>query len=261
MTGEAVQNEVDAGPFEIPPTGAGDSPRAGVLCLHGLTGTPYEVRPIAEALSHRGFHSRGPVLPGHDGTPEQLAATLHTDWVDCARRELTAMRGEFEQVFVVGMSMGGLVSLVLAAEQHPDGVVTIGAPLQFSLALRLAVPLVKFIYPYKPKGDGSDIRDDAARARHPGIKTMPLAAVHELIRLQRVVQRSMAKITAPILIAHGALDRTANPRDARTILAGVNSGARELNLYEHSGHVVPVDIDRDALASDVGSFLSAHRRQ
>ena len=90
---------------------------------------------------------------------------------------------------------------------------------------------------------------------------MPLASVHELMRMQRVVEDALPRITGPVMVAHGALDHTANPKDARTIFGSVNSDVRELNIYERSGHIVPVDIDREALASDVGDFLSAHCRQ
>lgn len=245
----------------MPPTGEAAVRHAAVLCLHGLTGTPYEVRSLAEALTRRGLHCLGPVLPGHDGTPEELAATRYSDWVECGRVALAGLRSQFDQVFVLGMSMGALVSLVLAAEERPDAVVSIGAPLKFHPALRIGIPLAKYVYRFNPKKGGSDIRDDEARARHPGMMTMPLASVHELMRLQRVVARQLKQITQPILIAHGALDHTANPRDAHTILAEVNSGLRELNIYENSGHIVPVDLDRDVLAADVGDFLLAHCRQ
>jgi len=257
--GVAGAEGVDARPFEFPPerSGSAASCSAGVLLMHGLTGTPYEMRSLAQVLSRRGLHCRGPVLPGHDGSPEELAATTFTDWLDCARLEFTKLRGEFDQVFVVGMSMGGLLSLALAAEDRPDAVVSIGAPLRFSRPIRLAVPLLKFVYRYRPKTDGSDIRDDAARARHPGLKTMPLAAVHQLMKLQRSVAGLLGRVTAPILVAHGVHDHTADPKDARTILAEVNSGTRELNLYGRSGHIVTVDVDRDALAQDVGNFLLA----
>ena len=44
----SIDSPVDFSPFDLP----GDSD-AGALCLHGLTGTPYEVRPLAEALAGR----------------------------------------------------------------------------------------------------------------------------------------------------------------------------------------------------------------
>jgi carboxylesterase len=68
----------DAGPFRLGAVGR-DAP--AVLCLHGLTGTPYEVRPPAEALAARGFACAGPELPGHGSSPGELARTSRSDWL------------------------------------------------------------------------------------------------------------------------------------------------------------------------------------
>ena len=75
-----------------------------------------------------------------------------------------------------------------------------------------------------------------ARARHPGYVRMPLARVHELMRLQRRVAGRLHHINAPILIAHGALDQTAHPDDARVIAAGVASDDRRFMTLPRSGH-------------------------
>ena len=250
-----VPEGVDAGEFELLPTGAGAYEATSVLCLHGLSGTPYEVRPVAERLAERGFRCRGPVMAGHARSARELARTSHEAWLDLARSEAEALRRDSDRVFVVGLSMGGLVSLELAAAGLVDGVAVIGTPLRFSAALRWAVPLAKYVYPYMSKKNGSDIQEDEARARHPGLPAIPLASVHQLIRLQRKVERSLPGISVPILAAHGALDRTANPKDAKEILAEVNSLERELHICERSGHVATVDHDGAELALRVTEFF------
>jgi carboxylesterase len=87
---------------------------------------------------------------------------------------------------------------------------------------------------------------------------MPLASVHELVRLQRRVRASLPRVTAPILVAHGAQDRTAHPADAHEILAQVASVEREHLFLEASGHVVPVDHDGPQLAAATVEFLGRH---
>ena len=246
-------SKADPAPFDLP--GAG---KAGALCLHGLTGTPYEVRSLGEALAKRGIRARGPALPGHNETPECLARTTHGEWRAAVREHLRGLRAEHERVFVVGMSMGGLLSLDVAAEQPVDAVVTVGVPLRLSRPVEWLVPLLKYLRPTVSKDEGSDIRDAAARERHPSYEVMPLAAVHELLRLQRRVRASLQRVTAPIYIAHGAHDKTANPEDARVIHAGVGSEVRELAIFESSGHVVPVDFDGPALARASADFLARY---
>jgi carboxylesterase len=241
---------VDPSPFDFPGEGG-----AAALCLHGLTGTPYEVRPLGEALARRGIRARGPALPGHNETPQRLARVPHTAWLDAARSHLHELRTAGEPVFVVGLSMGGLLALDLAAAEPVDGVIAIGTPLRLHHPLAWLIPLFKHVSPMRPKPEGSDICDAAARERHPSYDVMPLPALHELMRLQRRVRRRLARVTAPILVAHGAHDRTARPADARKIHSGVSSSIRELVFFGSSAHAVPVDHDGPRLGEVAGEFL------
>lgn len=244
---------VDVSPFDLRPT----DPVAGsaaVLCLHGLTGTPYEVRPIAEALVARGLRARGPWMAGHEEGHEALARTGYQDWVDLAARELEALRAEHEKVFVVGVSMGGLVTLRLAETLEVDGIVVIGTPLALRAPLPLLARVLRRLMPFRTKR-GSDIQEPAARDRHPGLGAMPLASVTELVRLQAEVVADLARLSAPILVAHGRHDRTAQPRDAARIHAAVASREKELFYLERSGHVATVDYDGPALALAAADFI------
>ncbi len=242
---------VDASAFDL-----GGDVRAAALCLHGLTGTPYEVRPLAAALAASGIRAVGPWLPGHDSTPDDLATTSCLQWLEAARVHLRKLRDRHERVFVTGMSMGGLLALALAAEEEVDALVVVGTPLRLSRPVTLLVPLAKYVHRFLVKTDGSDIRDDAARDRHPGYSKMPLASIHELVRLQRRVRGELSRVSAPILIAHGALDQTAKPANVREIFDAVSSAEKETLILEASGHVCPVDFDGPALAYATAEFLT-----
>jgi carboxylesterase len=244
--------EVDASPFDLP-GGTG----AAALCLHGLTGTPYEVRPLGEALAAAGIRAVGPALPGHNETPERLAGTHHEEWRAAARRELERLRRDHERVFGVGVSMGGLLVLDLAADAALDAAVVVGVPLRLARPVAALVPVARFFVRAVPKSAGSDIRDPEARARHPSYPVMPLAAVRQLQQLQKRVRRGLGRVTVPLLVAHGAHDRTANPADAQEIVAAVGSAERAHLLLEHSAHIVPVDLDGAALAGAVVRFLGS----
>lgn len=240
----------DPAPFDLPGSG-----RAAALCLHGLTGTPYEVRPLGEALSGAGIRAVGPALPGHNQTPRQLAEVHHEQWLEAARSRLAELREQHDRVFCLGLSMGGLITLALAAEGGVAAAVAVGTPLRLRQPLAALVPVLRYLVPFPRKRVGSDIRDLAARERHPSYDVMPLAAVRQLQRLQARVRPLLPRITVPLLVAHGALDRTADPADSRVIFERVRSAERRHLVFEDSGHVVPVDRGGQRLAEAVVEFL------
>jgi carboxylesterase len=248
--------EVNTKPFDLIPS----QDRGGaVLCVHGLTGTPYEMRPVAEALVERGFRVRGPLLPGHGSTEEELAETSSRDWIEAVHAEYDQLRAAHAQVFVAGLSLGGLLSLELASQKKVDGLLVVGTPLALKKPIPQLVGFVKHFVKMLGKSEGSDIQDPAARTRHPGYKRMPLNSVHELVHLQKKVRRSLKLIEAPALIAHGRLDRTASPADAMRIYRGLASKEKEVLYFEASGHVVSVDWDGPELARKATDFFERLR--
>ena len=247
---ESAGFAVDAGPFDLAGRGS-----AAALCLHGLTGTPYELRPIGEALARVGVRAVGPVLPGHGGSAAECRRTPYTAWIENARIAAHALREGGGPVFGVGLSMGGLLTLLLAAEGCFDACVCVGTPLRLRQPGIGLVRYLKHLVPAIPKKSGSDIRDPAARARHPSLRSMPLASIHELQKLQERVLAVLPRIEIPLLVAHGALDSTAHPEDARAIAAGVGSRVVECRFYERSAHIVPVDYDGGELAEAATRFL------
>jgi len=253
-TSAIPQREIDVDPFDL---GRGED---AVLCLHGLTGTPYEVRPLGEAFAAAGLRAVGPMLPGHGGAPEALAATSHQEWTAAVRDAHGALRERHRRVYVAGLSLGGLLALWLAeGAGRVDALVVVATPLHLHSRLARLLPVAKHLRRYIPKRVGSDIRENEARAAHPSMEVMPVASAHELARLQRRVRSALGRVTAPILIAHGRLDITACPDDARTIARQVSSPERELLWLSNSGHVVPVDHDGPVLARAAVDFLTRTR--
>src|SRR5688572_17793273 len=87
------------------------SSTTGVLVLHGFTGNPSSMRQIADAMVDAGHHVELPRLPGHGTVVDDMIETGWTDWsatVEEAYQRLAARAG---QVVVVGLSMGGSLTL------------------------------------------------------------------------------------------------------------------------------------------------------
>ena len=95
--------------------------RAGVLLIHGLCGTPAEMRFVANGLGREGYTVLCPQLAGHCGTADDLRATTWQDWLASAKAGLDELAKECDTIVVGGLSTGALLALMLAAE-HPEKV-------------------------------------------------------------------------------------------------------------------------------------------
>jgi carboxylesterase len=242
--------EIDAGPFELGRVG-GTGP--AVLCLHGFTGTPYEVRHPAEALAERGFACLGPALPGHCETPEQLNRTRRGEWVEASLAGFDRLAATHSRVYVMGLSMGALLGLWVCAQRSVPGALILAAPLDLGWWVRGVIPLLAPFVSSLPKS--SDIVDDEARARHPSYTRLPLAGLVELMKLQRELVPMLPRVEAPLYLIYSRRDRAVRLADAERICRSVSSREVERHTLEESGHVMPVDLQKDEVTREAVRFF------
>jgi carboxylesterase len=248
----------DGAPFDLPGRPGGTD---AALLLHGLTGTPFELRPVAERLAHAGVRCLAPVLPGHESA-DALARTSWLDWVSGGREALAAL-GDTRRTLIVGSSMGALVACALAAESpgRVDGLALLAPALELmplgNLAGWLAshTPLARLV-PHIPKHGGSDVSDPAMRAANPCMDAVPFRAVAELQAFQRHVDALLPRVRCPALVVAGALDGTVTVAGARRMAGRLGGGARFVVL-QRSRHLVGIDVERERCAADVASFFES----
>jgi carboxylesterase len=232
-----------------------------VLLLHGLTGSTFELVPVARRLHADGLRCLAPVMAGHAGSARDLAGVPWAEWVGKARRDLARLRGA-RRTFVVGCSMGALVACALAHDlpDRVDGLILLAPALELRAQGRLAAllgraPLLGSLV--VPKRAGSDVRDPEMRRRNPGLDGVPLSAVAELSRLQVHVDRVLPGVAAPALVIQGARDHTVTVSGAHRLARRIGSGPAEVLLLPRSWHLVGIDVERDRCAAAAAAFLAA----
>jgi carboxylesterase len=253
----------DKSPFYSRATGT-----RAALCLHGFTGTPFEVRPLAEALATHGFTTSAPQLAGHCGTVDELAATTHVEWLASAEAALIALQKDNggQPVAIAGFSLGGLLALRLA-RLHPDKVAALAimaAPLRLhplEVAGMRAIGhlpriLRRGILHALPKTRGFDVVDEEMQLRNPSLAAMPLSGVASLLELGEIVRRDLPSIKAPVLVAHGMRDHTVPFEDSLELAGSIGSAVIERLWLERSGHLLAIDVERRTLVEAVGKFFA-----
>ena len=132
----------------------------GVLVVHGLTGSTQSMRYLGEGLHRRfDFTVVGPRLPGHGTSPDDMETTGYLDWMGEAEQALRDLAKRKSKVFVTGLSMGGTLTLNLAA-RCPD-LVTAIAPVAAAAGIlndAFAGVLAMNPPPKRIPGIGSDIK-------------------------------------------------------------------------------------------------------
>jgi carboxylesterase len=154
---------------------------------------------------------------------------------------------------VLGLSLGGVLALALAARRRVSGAVVLAAPLDLGRVVRTAVPLLWPLVRSLPKTPA--IFDDEARERHPGYDRMPLRSVNELCKLAGEVERELPAVNAPVQLIYSRRDPTVPAHNAMRILRALPPGEHELHWLEESAHVLPVDRERERVARHVVEFL------
>jgi carboxylesterase len=242
-----------AEPFEI--AGRED---LGVLLVHGFTGTPFELRPVADALAAEGIGSACPLLRGHGTHPNDMVGWTCRDWLDDVERGLDRLLKRHERAVLVGLSMGGTLALNVASRRADDprlaGLVTIGAPLvldDWRLAFAsLIVKVVKWQAWGKP-----DIKDRAAWDRQVSYRRIRTRAILEMLALMADTRFRLERVSPPLLVLQARDDHVVPPRNAELIRDGVGSADRRVILLDNCYHVGTVDFEAARINAEILHFV------
>src|SRR5512135_3587441 len=203
----------------------------GCVLLHGFTAAPKEMRPLGDYLAARDYTVRGVCYAGHGTSPQDLAHTTWRDWVASAEAAVAELRGRCTQVWSIGLSLGGLISLQLAEKHLVDGVCAI-APAIFPPDRRMAMArLLTPFMPYSHK-DLADLQDPIALAEHADYELFPTRAVAELHALMWHTRRSLRHVDVPLLLIFARHDRVVSLNALDTIWSRVTSADKQQLILE-----------------------------
>lgn len=252
-----------------------------VLILHGFGDTPQTLQYLAEYLHGLGFTVEAPLLPGHGRTLAEFGATGADAWLEAADREFTTLRSKFDFVGLVGVSMGGALSVILAsrsaqaasdggrstdgaenarrgAERGPDTLVLLAPYLSMRPRAQRLATLHWIVSPfarYLPSREEASIRDPIERVRNRGFGTVTPRLLYELRRIVQRAQRALPDVRQPTLIIQSRDDNRIEKAAATQSFDRLGSGEKRFVWTEGSGHVITVDTGRERVLALTGEWL------
>jgi carboxylesterase len=228
------------------------------LLIHGFTGSPPELLPLGEYLANQGYAVMAPLLAGHGTCVEDLNRTGWKDWLRSALTGLEQLRTEpINRIYIIGLSMGGLLGLMLAAQSETwvvrkgngpvvpvVGVATINSPVFMKSPKARFSSWLKWLIPYSPKEFEAVSKEDADALRF-AYSQFPVAGVASLMQLIREVRLQLSRVQVPALIVQSYGDETVRPESGEYIYNNLSSLNKRLLWLKQAPHLYTLSLDRE----------------
>lgn len=225
----------------------------GLLLIHGFTGTTSSLKPIADYFSKKGYHIELPRLAGHGTKWEDLNEVKYQDWITDIESSFKQLKKRCSNIFVIGLSMGGTLSLVLA-ENYPEinGIVLINHACIFKDIRLIFVPILKHFMKYA-EGVAGDVKNKDVKEI--AYDRSPVLGVHELLKLIKIMKKNLYKINQPTLILKSKEDHVIPRESVSYVYERIQSVKKRVEWLTNSYHVATIDYDKDIIIEKIENFI------
>ena len=226
----------------------------GILLVHGLTGTPKEMRPLGDYLAKKGYTVLGLRLPGHATNIMDLMHIQWQDWLQAVEDGYYQLQSTMRRTFIVGLSMGGILALSAAARLPVAGVAALSTP--YTLPPDPRMPFAKYLRVFMPQvaKQPADWNDQTAAQGHIEYPAYPTHSIVEVNELLSVMRASLPLIKAPVLLVHSLADGSIAYGNMQEIYNHLNA-PKEMVELKHSGHMVTVDLEKEQVFQAIQQFI------
>jgi carboxylesterase len=230
------------------------------LLVHGIAGSPAQLRLLAEFLGESGFTVRAMLLPGHGTQPEDLEGVVWQDWYEHLHDEYRSLKETHGSVFLVGFSIGAALSAHYATHNPVDRLVLLSLPLcplndRFPTGLMLRLYSLFF---KEVKGRPARVTDSNGDTFSFVYDKVPTAILHTMSELVDIVRDNLGRIHAPVLIIQSKNDPISGSKSGPLAFRRMRSRKKEILMLERSGHSVIMDVERGLVFERVASFLNGN---
>ena len=215
---------------------------------------------MGEYLNQQGYTCLGIRLAGHATRPEDMIRSRYTDWIASVEDGYHLLCGVTDKIFLVGLSMGGILSLLMSTQLDVRGVIAMSTPARLPTDYPIwLLKLVSLVIRYRPKTretPGSGWFDKSAYADHISYSKNPVRSSAELKKLILEMHVALPKVNVPILLLHSKDDTYVVSEHMEHIYAGLVNAQAKTKLYiTGSGHVLPRDAARQQVFQSALEFI------
>lgn len=240
-----------------------DGSNHGILLLHGGGGgTTWDLKEFATFANKKGYTIWLPSLDGFNTKPEDLINVSFQNWIENGLDGLEKLQETCEKVSVVGHSLGGLISLILAAETSSiSSIVTWAAAWGINnrmlslLPYISKVPLMKNLIPSRIPVEPSE---ELVEMGWLGYEWLPATLGFEFLDAIKFLKRQIRFINCPTFVIQGNKDITIKSNSARIIYNKLKTKIKELWIIEHATHTLMQESCKSELFERTLNFINEY---
>jgi Esterase/lipase len=211
-----------------------------VIFIHGFMGTPDHFKYFADTVFDSGCSYYTILLPGHGDTSKTFSKKGINDWTPYVISEIKKFSEKYKKIYLVGHSMGGLLSLNSSLLfNNVSCVFILSSPLKLSLFTPKSF-YRKFKLLFLPKN--SEIKKTYA-------KSISLSNINffsfftwkkpvlGLLKLMKITRSNLNKITIPVIMFYSKNDEITSFKSSDILYNGLSSKIKDRIIFTKSTHV------------------------
>lgn len=235
-----------------------DKAKGIVVFIHGFLGSPNQFSDWSEEVFALGYSVASLLLPGHGPNAERLFRINESDWTKHVENEIKTYRGKYQQIFLVGHSIGGLIALKIAASDSLPltGICVIAAPIKmnyiapFSILSRIRLVLSRNDSPIK--------KTYAASISVPGLSIISVPTIlHSFFEIKKLIRTlgDLAHITLPVLLIYSRKDETVSFKSMSMLESRLLNASTSVLSLPSSLHAYYLPDERAIIAKTLCKFI------
>jgi carboxylesterase len=224
--------------------------KKGVLLIHGLGASPNEMQPLAKELENKGYTIINLRLSGHGEDLDILEKTEWEQWYNEVKFAYDVLDYLTDETYVVGMSTGASLGLLLAKDKEYDGLVAVAPAAKFK---DWKVNIIGFLKHFK-KYSKRDLTDEEKITYS---ELLPTESVHELKKLVRAEKKVLKQITEPTIIMQATNDPRMKKESAEYIYDNIATKQESKGIlwFESDEHVILNGKTQEFVISEIIKFI------
>jgi esterase/lipase len=228
------------------------------IIIHGFSGNPWEVEPLASALERMGYEVITPLLPGHGIYKKRMEKVSALDWIQMIEKIVKHAIEENKEVHMIGFSMGAMIASIMAYRFQVSTLVLLSPAVYILTPYLLGVKLEKLIQRTRK---ARSLSGQVVHKNPPLIRSIPIHNFFQFHKIVRQAKRIFQHISIPICIIHGQKDETVDPRSSELIYSVASSKEKELHYLPLSNHHICRDCEVESVIQTVIQFLKRYHKK